>query len=112
MGIRDRITAVSEIAESLKGAGRDPSSLVIESITSPAEAMIEGRETLLLGTNNYLGLTFEPSCVEAASFASQQQGAGTTGSRIANGSYAGHTALEQQIAEFYAKKSAMVFSTG
>ena len=112
MGIRDRITAVSEIAESLKGAGRDPSSLVIESITSPTEAMIEGRETLLLGTNNYLGLTFEPSCVEAASFASQQQGAGTTGSRIANGSYAGHTALEQQIAEFYAKKSAMVFSTG
>lgn len=112
MGLRDRITAVGTAYGALKELGRDPSSLTIENISSPTEAQIEGRRTLLLGTNNYLGLTFDPACVAAATRAAFSQGAGTTGSRIANGSYPGHRALEGQIAEFYGKRGAIVFSTG
>lgn len=112
MGIKDRIAAVGTAYGELKKLGRDPSALTIEEIRSPTEAIIEGRETLLLGTNNYLGLTFDPACVRAATVVAYSQGAGTTGSRIANGSYAGHKALEQQIARFYGKSDAIVFSTG
>jgi 8-amino-7-oxononanoate synthase len=64
-----------------------------------------------VGTNNYLGLTFEPP-VAAAAEALETQGTGTTGSRIANGSYGGHAGLEEALARFYGKRSAMVFTTG
>jgi 8-amino-7-oxononanoate synthase len=66
----------------------------------------------LFGTNNYLGLTFDPACTDAAAVASRAEGSGTTGSRIANGSYGGHRALEAEIARFYGKKGCIVFSTG
>ena len=84
----------------------------MERVLSPTEAIINGRETLLVGTNNYLGLTFDPSCMEAAIEAIRAEGTGTTGSRIANGSYTEHVALEQEIAKFYGKKHCMVFTTG
>jgi 8-amino-7-oxononanoate synthase len=67
---------------------------------------------ILAGTNNYLGLTFDPDCIKAASMAVQEQGTGTTGSRMANGSYVDHVYLEQELAEFFGCKSGMVFSTG
>ncbi|MBL8674141.1 MAG: aminotransferase class I/II-fold pyridoxal phosphate-dependent enzyme, partial [Rhodospirillales bacterium] len=69
-------------------------------------------KTLLVGTNNYFGLTFDESCKEAAIEAIRAEGTGTTGSRIANGSYNEHVALEREIAEFYGKKHCMVFTTG
>ena len=59
----------------------------MERVLSPTEGMINGREILLLGTNNYLGLTFDPACIEAAIAAIRAEGTGTTGSRIANGSF-------------------------
>ncbi len=96
----------------LGGARRNPFSLVFDEIVSPTEARLGGRDVLLFGTNNYLGMTFEPACVAAATAALLREGTGTTGSRIANGTYAGHTALERQIARFLGRRDAMVFTTG
>ena len=69
---------------------------VNEELLSPTRAMIDGRETILAGTNNYMGVTFEKSCIEAGQRALAEHGTGTTGSRIANGSYAIHEELEQR----------------
>lgn len=93
-------------------ADADPSKVVIDEILSPTEAMINGRHTILAGTNNYLGLTFDPDCIAAGQQALAKLGTGTTGSRMANGNYSGHRALERELAEFYGYPYAMVFSTG
>jgi 8-amino-7-oxononanoate synthase len=93
-------------------SGQDPFNVVFDAILSPTEAMRGGRKMLLLGTNNYLGLTLDPTCVDAAATALQDEGTGTTGSRIANGTYSGHAKLEQQIARFLGRRDAMVFTTG
>jgi 8-amino-7-oxononanoate synthase len=84
----------------------------MERIVSPTEGIVEGRLTILAGTNNYLGLTFDPACVEAGRKAIRQQGTGTTGSRMANGSFSAHEALEKELADFYQVPYGMVFSTG
>ncbi len=55
---------------------------------------------ILAGTNNYLGLTFNHDAIAEGQAALAAQGTGTTGSRMANGSYAPHLALEKEIAEF------------
>lgn len=102
VGRRDKILAV----------GTNPFAVPIDRIVSATEAEIKGREVILVGTNNYLGLTFDPAVVDAAATAVRVEGTGTTGSRIANGSYAGHQALEQQLANFLGMRSAIVFSTG
>jgi 8-amino-7-oxononanoate synthase len=93
-------------------ADADPSKVVIDEILSPTEAMINGRHTILAGTNNYLGLTFDPDCIAAGQAALAEMGTGTTGSRMANGNYSGHRALESELAAFYGYPYAMVFSTG
>ncbi len=96
----------------LARAGRDPFGVVIERILSPTEALIDGRPVLLAGTNNYLGLTFDPACIAAAQRALAEEGTGTTGSRMANGTYFGHRALESELAAFFGCRQAIVFSTG
>ena len=88
------------------------SNVVMEKVISSTEAIINGRTVILAGTNNYLGLTFDPDCIEAASMAVREQGTGTTGSRMANGSYSDHVQLEQELAEFFGCQYGMVFSTG
>jgi 8-amino-7-oxononanoate synthase len=88
------------------------SNVVMDKIISPTEAIINDRRTILAGTNNYLGLTFDPDCIEAASSAVKEKGTGTTGSRMANGTYSDHVKLEQELADFYGCKYGMVFSTG
>jgi len=90
----------------------DPFNVELEEILSPTEARISGRKVLLAGTNNYLGLTFDPSCIEAACQATRIEGTGTTGSRMANGTFSGHLALERELAEFFGCAKALVFSTG
>src|ERR1700735_3700339 len=91
---------------------RNPFDVRFERILSATEAVLEGRPCLLFGTNNYLGLTFDPSCIEASVRSVQEAGTGTTGSRIANGTYGDHALLERRMAEFYGKRSAMIFTTG
>jgi len=102
-----------EVAELRQGlGGTDPTGVVVESLNSATEGVINGRPTILAGTNNYLGLTFDPQGVEAGRAALSSSGTGTTGSRMANGTYAGHRALESELADFYGYPHAVVFSTG
>jgi len=112
MGLFKRLNAVATARKNLAALGVDPFNVVIDEILSPTEARIAGREVLLAGTNNYLGLTFDPACTEAACRAMRAEGTGTTGSRMANGSYAGHLALERELADFFGCSEAIVFSTG
>ncbi|HEY5645888.1 MAG TPA: aminotransferase class I/II-fold pyridoxal phosphate-dependent enzyme [Pseudomonadales bacterium] len=103
----------SDLAEQRAAlAGADPSKVVIDEVLSPTEAIVNGRRTILAGTNNYLGLTFDPECIAAGQQALANLGTGTTGSRMANGNYSGHRALERELADFYGYPHAMVFSTG
>ena len=76
----------------------------MERVISPTEAIINGK-TFLAGTNNYLGLTFDPSCIAAGERRARPRGTGTTGSRIANGTYAVHLALERELADFLRRAS-------
>lgn len=92
-------------------AGSDPLAVRIESI-SGTRATIHGRDCVLMGSNNYLGLTFDENAIETACQAMRDCGTGTTGSRAANGSYAGHQDLEQIIADFYGRDNAILFTTG
>jgi 8-amino-7-oxononanoate synthase len=96
----------------LVGDGPSPFRVVIERPLSATEAIVNGQPTILVGSNNYLGLSFDPACIEAACVATREQGTGTTGSRLANGTFAGHVALEQALAKFFRRGSAILFSTG
>jgi 8-amino-7-oxononanoate synthase len=104
--------ALREDHAAVSAAGRNPFGLAFDTVLSATEAVLEGRRVLLLGTNNYLGLTFDRECVAAAVAATEAEGTGTTGSRIANGSYGGHEALERRLASFLGRRGAMVFTTG
>ncbi len=112
MTILAKHAAYKNAYDALREHGVDPFNVRFDSVLSPTEGMLDGRRTILLGTNNYLGLTFDADCIEKAVEATQSQGTGTTGSRIANGSYDGHLRLERALAEFYGRDHAMVFSTG
>jgi 8-amino-7-oxononanoate synthase len=99
--------------EALLATGvRDPFAIVMEQVKSPTLAVIQGRETILLGTYNYMGMTFDPDVVAAGKAALDEFGAGTTGSRVLNGTYQGHRECEEALKEFYGTKHAIVFSTG
>lgn len=108
----DKFRQLADAREALTQLSQDPFRVTIEQILSPTEARVNGRPMILAGTNNYLGLTFDPQCIEAAVQAVQEQGTGTTGSRMANGSFSGHLALEQELAEFFGRRWCDVFSTG
>lgn len=112
MGINQRIGAIRAAYGRLQALGRDPTSLEFDAVTSPTRAVLGGKPMMLFGTNNYLGLTFDDACTTAAAEAARKFGAGTTGSRIANGTYAEHRALEADIATFYGKRAAILYSTG
>jgi len=90
----------------------DPFSLVMEKVISPTVAICNGRETILLGTYNYMGMTFDEDVIAAGKDALDKFGSGTTGSRVLNGTYRGHKECEDALKEFYAMDHAMVFSTG
>lgn len=112
MPLLEKFSVAGELKSGLGDAGKDPTSVVIERLNSATEGVVNGRTTILAGTNNYLGLTFDPACIAAGVAAMQSQGTGTTGSRMANGSYSAHGALEAELAEHFQCTSAMVFSTG
>jgi 7-keto-8-aminopelargonate synthetase-like enzyme len=90
----------------------DPFSLVMERVESPTVAICNGKRVTLLGTYNYMGMTFDPDVIAAGKQALDDYGSGTTGSRVLNGTYAGHKACEEALKDFYAMDHAMVFSTG
>ena len=112
MSLFSKFERLAARRKALDETGAQPFNVVVERMISATEAIVDGRQTILAGTNNYLGLTFHPECVEAARDAVQAEGTGTTGSRMANGTFASHIALERDIAEFFGRRGAIVFSTG
>jgi 8-amino-7-oxononanoate synthase len=112
MNLLDKLDAAATARKALLPDGVGAFGIPIEEIYSSTEARIGERRILLLGTNNYLGLSFAPECLQAAHEAIDKEGTGTTGSRMANGSYLGHRALEQEFADFYQCHASIVFTTG
>jgi 8-amino-7-oxononanoate synthase len=74
--------------------------------------IMNGRKTVMIGSNNYLGLTSDPEVKEAAIKAIEKYGTGCTGSRFLNGTIDLHVELEERLARFMKKEAALVFSTG
>ena len=90
----------------------DPFGIVMERVLGPTTAIIKGRETILLGTYNYMGMTFDPDVIAAGREALEQFGSGTNGSRMLNGTFRDHVEAEEALKAFYDARFAMVFSTG
>jgi 8-amino-7-oxononanoate synthase len=103
---------IAEHAGLLSTGIRDPFGIVMEKVLSPTEAIIKGKHTILLGTYNYMGMTFDADVVAAGQAALRDFGAGTTGSRVLNGTYQTHKECEDALKDFYGMSHAMVFSTG
>ncbi|MDI1448629.1 aminotransferase class I/II-fold pyridoxal phosphate-dependent enzyme [Polyangium sp. 6x1] len=76
------------------------------------EAQLEGRKVIMLGSNNYLGLTTHPKVREAAKQAIDKYGTSMTGSRLVNGSMRLHNELEEKLAAYHGKEAGLVFTTG
>ncbi|HSD34082.1 MAG TPA: aminotransferase class I/II-fold pyridoxal phosphate-dependent enzyme [Alphaproteobacteria bacterium] len=107
-----KFAPLSGALKGLVGNRASPFGVPVDRVLSPTEAIIGGRPTILAGTFNYLGLTFDPACIAAAKAALDRDGTGTTGSRIANGNYGVHGEIEQALARFLGRSSAMLFTTG
>lgn len=112
MALLDKFDAARRTRDTLAALPLNPTDVVIEEVLSATEAMIQGRRTIMAGTNNYLGLTFDTGAIAAGQAALAACGTGTTGSRMANGTYRDHLLLEREIAAFFDLPYAMVFSTG
>lgn len=112
MGLYDKFARLAKEREQFQNAGINPFGTRIDEIYSATEGRIGDQRVILAGTNNYLGLTFNPDAIADGQAALAAQGTGTTGSRMANGSYGPHLALEQEIAAFFDRPTAIVFSTG
>lgn len=102
-----RFTAARDAME----AGLYPYFRVIESAQEP-EVIVDGKKMIMIGSNNYLGLTNDPRVKEAAIEALKKYGTGCAGSRFLNGTLDIHVNLEEKLARFMRKESALVFSTG
>lgn len=112
MNLLDKFDGLLAQKAQLKFDEVDPFKVVIDRVISETEAVIGGHETILAGTNNYMGMTFNQEALAAAHDAIDQFGTGTTGSRVLNGTYNGHKELEAELARFFDRKHCIVFSTG
>ena len=108
----DKLKAIQAKRAEFEAGTASPGSTVIERVLGPCEIVIGGRPTLMFGSNNYLGLTFDPAVMAAAREAILQYGTGTTGSRTANGTMSIHEDLEREFADWFGKRHALIFSTG
>ncbi|HZR22615.1 MAG TPA: aminotransferase class I/II-fold pyridoxal phosphate-dependent enzyme [Vicinamibacterales bacterium] len=112
MDLLDKLRAVEKRRAAFADGGIIPGETVIDRVLGPCEVVIEGRPTLMFGSNNYLGLTLHPEILEAARQGVADYGTGTTGSRTANGTLALHETLEREFADWFGKRHALIFSTG
>ncbi len=95
----------------VKEAGCYPYFHVLQS-KQDATVVMEGKRRIMLGSNNYLGLTANPEVIEAAIKATEKYGSGCSGSRFLNGTLDIHLQLEKELAEFVGKEACVTFSTG
>ena len=100
-----------EDAKHARSMGLYPYFKVVES-EQGAEAVVDGKKMIMVGSNNYLGLTNHPKVKEAVVKAVKQYGTGCTGSRYLNGTLAIHVEAEERLAQFMQREAALMFSTG
>ena len=98
-------------AKEVMAAGFYPYFSVVESAQDP-EVTVSGKKMIMLGSNNYLGLTSHPKVKKAAVDAVKKYGSGCAGSRFLNGTLDIHVKLEEKLAKFFRKDAALTFSTG
>jgi len=98
-------------AKDVMAVGLYPYYQVMESEQNP-EVLVDGKKMIMLGSNNYLGLTSHPKVKEAAIAAVKKYGSGCAGTRLLNGTLAIHVELEEKLAAFFRKEAALTFSTG
>ena len=103
----DRFTT----ARDLQAQGLYPYGHALES-RQDVEVIMEGKRRIMLGSNNYLGLTTNPEIIEAGIKAFEQYGSGCSGSRFLNGTLEMHLELEAELAKFLHKEMVITFSTG
>ena len=101
----------SEQLQAARDADLLPYFRLVESPAAPVVEM-EGAERVMLGSNNYLGLTADPRVMQGARDALEQFGTGLTGSRLLNGTLDLHLQLERELAEWMGTEEAIVFTTG
>ena len=110
--VRDDLRAT---LDEIRAAGLHKPERVIGTPQSASVAVTAGGapgDVLNFCANNYLGLADHPEVIAAGKQALDEFGSGTTGSRVLNGTYVGHKAVEEALKDFYAMDHAMVFSTG
>ena len=113
MSLFDKFEDKSRMLQGLLEASpRDPFSVSMDEMKGPTRAMVKGKEIVLAGTNNYLGLTFEESAVDAAVDAVKASGTGTTGSRFATAPMPGTNSLKPTSPSFSAINTASFFRPG
>ena len=100
-----------QLADQARAAGLYPFFQPIEVNDGP-EAIVDGKRVIMLGSNNYLGLTRHPKVLDAAREALERFGPSMTGSRLLNGTSPVHLELEESLADFLGMETAIVFSTG
>lgn len=108
----NKFKPITQVRAELAELGIMPFGAVAEEVNSATEGVVNGCDVILAGTNNYLGLSFDSRCIASARNAVGNWGTGTTGSRLANGTFAEHLALENELARFYGVGNAIVFTTG
>ena len=99
------------LADEYREKGIYPYFRALETRQGP-EVVMEGKRRIMLGSNNYLGLTSCPEVVEAGIRALEEFGTGCSGSRFLNGTLTMHLELEGELAKFLRKEAVMTFSTG
>jgi len=99
------------LANDFRAQGIYPYFHALESRQAP-EVMMEGKRRIMLGSNNYLGLTENPEIIQAGLDALKEYGTGCSGSRFLNGTLKMHLELEKELAEFLRKEAVMTFPTG
>ncbi len=110
MDLFEKCRSFTRVAEA-KAAGYYPYFIPLED-TEGTEVVINGKRMIMIGSNNYLGLTTHPKVRQAAIDAIKRYGTSCTGSRFLNGNLALHNKLEQDLADFVGKEAGIVFSTG
>jgi 8-amino-7-oxononanoate synthase len=98
-------------ADEVRAAGLYPYFQPISSQPGD-EVIMNGKKVIMIGSNNYLGLTNDPRVMEAAADAASKYGSGCTGSRYLNGTLDLHVELEEKLARFFKREAGLVFSTG
>src|SRR5258708_15047583 len=112
MDLLDKLRAVSQRMGAFAANPHRPFLTTIDALLNPGEVVIQGRRTLMFGSTNYFGLPSHPDVVAAAKEALDLYGSGTTGSRIANGTFATHESLERDFARLFGMREASIFTTG